>query len=127
MYRDQRPLRTEMPVGTAVLPTVDELIDTFTRARLQYEIARTAERLGDTGHHAAVRPLLARLSQHEIQRSPDLERAVCSALAKLGVMHVGPGGRFALRPRHLLAADVVDMVTEMDAAIPLRYFLVRQV
>lgn len=110
--------RTQPPVG--------ELIARFERATRPCEIAEVADQLGDAGEHCAVRPLLARLGEPVVQTQPDLADVLCTALVALDVMCSCGECNFAIRPRHLLAPDVVDVITELGPAVPMRYLIARQ-
>jgi hypothetical protein len=109
-----------------VRPAVAELISRFERATGPCEIAAIADQLGDAGEHGAVRPLLARLGEREVQTQPDLADVLCIALVALDVMCSCGTCAFAFRPRHLLAPDVVDAITELGPAVPMRYLVARQ-
>jgi hypothetical protein len=108
-------------------PTVAELITRLPRAGKPYEIAAIADQLGDARDPCAIRPLLERLGDRQVQTSPDVEDSVCRALVALGVMRSCGEFSFAMRPRHLLTLDVVDMITELGPAVPMRYLIARQV
>jgi hypothetical protein len=103
-----------------------ELVARFERAIGPCEIAAIAIQLGDTGEHCAIRPLLTRLGERAVQAQPDLADALCAALVALGVMWTCGACNFAFRPRHLLEPDVVDAITELGPAVPMRYLIARQ-
>jgi len=117
-----------MATHVAIPPVADpvaDLIAEFELATRPQRIEVLASRLGATGDGHAVRPLLARLGEPCVQTDRRVEAAVCCALASLSVMCPCGDDGYALRPRHRLAADVVQIVEDLDAAIPLRYFLAR--
>ena len=101
---------------------VDYLIALFAQATQPREIEVIADHLGDAGDRRAIRPLLARLGDCQVQEDPDVEDAVCRALMSLGVMCSSGNLSFTLRPRRALPDDVVDAIRELAATIPWRYF-----
>jgi hypothetical protein len=116
-YADVRP----------VSPPPDELLERLARATHACDIAENAALLAAVGDGRAIRPLLGRLAETQVQADRDLADVLCDALVALDVMRPCPGGTFAIRPRHLLAPGVVDAITELGPSIPLRYFIARQV
>ncbi len=109
-----------------VRPPVAELISRFERATRPCEIAAIADQLGSAGEHCAVRPLLARLGERWVQTQPDLADVICTALVALDVMCARGECNFAIRPRHVLEPDVVDTITQLGPAVPMRYLIARQ-
>ena len=101
---------------------VDYLIVFFGEATQSREIELIADHLGSAGDPRAIRPLLARLGDCQVQEDRDVEDAVCRALMSLGVMCSSGNLRFSLRPRHVLPNEVVDSIRELAASIPWRYF-----
>ena len=116
MYTEQRPMRE-----------IAGLIDRLDRAKRAFEIEAIADELGATGDHRAIRPLLGRLGDCCVQEDADVEDSVCRALVALDVMREFGNLSFALRPCHVLAPDVVEMIEELGPAIPMRYLIARQV
>ena len=108
-------------------PPVADLISRFEQATAPCEIAAIADQLGDAGEPCAVRPLLARLGERGVQTQPDLADVLCTALVALDVMCSCGECNFAIRPHHLLAADVVEVIAELGPAVPMRYLIARQV
>jgi hypothetical protein len=108
------------------LAPVAELISRFERATSPYELAQIADQLSDAGERCAIRPLLTRLGERRVQTQPDLADVFCTALVALDVMCSCSACSFAIRPRHLLAQDVVDVITELGPAVPMRYLIARQ-
>lgn len=125
-YSDVRALAADTSYVRRARPPVAELISRFERATGRCEIAAIANQLGHTGEHCAVRPLLARLGERAVQAQPELADVLCVALVALGVMCTCGERAFAFRPRHLLAPDVVDAITELGPAVPMRYLIARQ-
>jgi hypothetical protein len=111
--------------GRAPAPVVAELIALLDRTTDPREIEMVADQLGAADNPHAIRPLLMRLGDCHVQEDADVEDAVCRALVALDVMRSSGNLSFALRPRHLLAADVVEAVRELGPAIPMRYLLAR--
>ncbi len=124
-YSDVRAVADTAAVR-GVRPPVPELIARFERATAPCEIAAIADQLGDAGEPCAVRPLLARLGERCVQTQPDLADVLCTALVALDVMCPCGECNFAIRPHHLLAPDVVDAITELGPAVPMRYLIARQ-
>ena len=120
------PMTTKL-VTRPVTPAVAELIAGLARATTTYEIEAIADQLGAAGDRCAIGPLLTRLGDCQVQEDTDVEDAVCGALVALDVMRTFGNRSFALRPRHLLAPDVVEMITELGPAVPMRYLIARQV
>jgi hypothetical protein len=110
-----------------VTPSVAELLVRLPRAATAWQIAAIADQLGAAGDPCAIRPLLARLGDRRVERDTGAEDSVCGALVALGVMRMYGPCSFALRPRHLLPADVVEMITELGSTVPMRYLIARQV
>ena len=108
-------------------PEVGGLIDRFARAKRPFEVEAIADELGATGDRRAIRPLLARLGDCCVQEDADVEDSVCRALVALDVMRTFGNLSFALRPHHLLAPDVIEMIEELGPAVPMRYLIARQV
>jgi hypothetical protein len=125
MYAERHLVPTGLREGTRV--EVAELIARFERATGQWEMAAIADELGESGDHGAVRPILTRLGERNVQAQPELARTLCSALVALDVMCACGECNFALQPRHCLAPDVVDVITEMGPTFPMRYLIARQV
>ena len=105
--------------------SVDDMITRFVSSTRPVEIETLAVRLGASGNHDAVRPLLESLCDEKVQREPHVEQAVCEALVALDVMSPSGDESYALRPHHLLDADVSETVSDLDAALPLRYLIGR--
>ncbi len=101
---------------------VEYLIALLAEATQPREIELIADHLGEAGDPRAIRPLLARLGDCQVQEDPDVEDAVCRALMSLGVMCSSGNLRFSLRPRRDLPDDVVDTIRDLAATIPWRYF-----
>ena len=101
---------------------VDYLIALFAEATQPREIELIADHLGDSGDCRAIRPLLARLGDCQVQEDPDVEDAVCRALMALGVMCSSGNQRFSLRPRRVLSDDIVETVHDLAGSIPWRYY-----
>jgi hypothetical protein len=101
---------------------VDYLIALFAETTQAREIELIADHLGGAGDTRAIRPLLARLGDCQVQEDPDVEDAVCRALMALGVMQSSGNLSFSLRPRRSLPDDVVETIRELAATIPWRYF-----
>ena len=116
-----------VPPARAAAPSAAELIIRFTRATRPSDIASIAVQLADVGDDGAVGPLLRRLGDRQVQALPELADSVCGALVSLGVMCTCGECSFAFRPRHLLAPEVVEMITELGPAVPMRYLIARQV
>jgi hypothetical protein len=102
---------------------VAELLASFNQATDPREIETVADQLGAAGNPRAIRPLLMRLGDWQVQGDADVEDAVCQALVALGVMRSSGNLSFAFVPRHLLEAEVVETVRELGPAIPMRYLL----
>ncbi|HUI48065.1 MAG TPA: hypothetical protein VL119_05180 [Acidimicrobiia bacterium] len=117
MYTDERFAAN----GVAV----DDLIARFEASTRAVETERLAELLGLAGNHDAVHSLLVRLGDRRVQQDVHVEYAVCRALVALDVMCASGETAFALRPRHLLAEDVVEMIGTLDPPLPLRYLVRR--
>jgi hypothetical protein len=113
-------------LGVRESASVADLIARLARATDDDEIAATAERIGGAGEQGAVRPLLERLGDRRVQSRPDLADALCRALVALDVVCPCGSCAFAIRPRHLLAPEVVDVITELGPVVPLRYLIARQ-
>jgi hypothetical protein len=114
-----------MSTKVASRPTesiVDYLIALLAEATAPREIELIADHLGATGDQRAIRPLLARLGDCQVQEDPDLEDAVCRALMALGVMGSSGNQRFSLRPRRVLPDDVVETIHDLAGSIPWRYY-----
>jgi len=109
--------RRHLPVG--------ELISLLERSTNVCEIAWIAGDLAASGEHRAVRPLLSRLGDPAVQRQPEAAEAVCDALVALDVMCPCGECGFAVRPRHVLAPDVVATIAELGT-VPMRYLIARQ-
>ncbi len=124
MYVEQLPANVALGHEAGDLPG---LIDRFTVAQRALDLETIAGQLGASGDHRAVRPLLARLCDHEVQGEGHVEDSVCRALVALDVMRGCGTCSFAMRPRHLLAPDVVEMITELGPAVPMRYLIARGV
>jgi hypothetical protein len=101
---------------------VDYLITLFAEATQPREIEVIADHLGEAGDRRAVRALLARVGDRQVQEDPDVQDAVCRALMSLGVMCSSGHHSFSLRPRHSLPDDVVETIHDLAASIPWRYF-----
>ena len=67
--------------------------------------------------------LLEALVSDEVNGDRHLETALCRELVELGVMHAEGETTFGLRPRHVLAPEVVTMIGELVPPLPLRYFI----
>jgi hypothetical protein len=103
-------------------PTVDYLIALFTQATQPREIELLADHLGDLGDPRAIRPLIMRLGDCQVQEDPDVEDAVCRALIALGVMRSSGNLSFSLRPRNTLTDDVAETIRQLAGMIPWRYY-----
>jgi hypothetical protein len=110
-----------------VYPPTAELLKRLARATHACDIAENAAQLAAVGDVRAIRPLLGRLGEPQVQADRELADVVCDALVALDVMRPCAGGTFAIRPRHLLAPGVVDAITELGSSVPLRYFIARLV
>jgi hypothetical protein len=119
-------MTTEIEIRPAC-PAVGELVVRLARATRAREIEAIADQLGAAGDRTAIRPLLACLGDCHVQEDADVEDAVCGALVALDVMRSFGNCSFVVRPRHLLAPDVVEMITELGPAVPMRYLIARQV
>jgi hypothetical protein len=106
---------------------VAELIARLASTTGPREIEGIADQLGAAGDRNAIRPLLSCLGDCHVQEDADVEDAVCGALVALDVMRTFGNCSFALRPRRVLAPDVVEMITELGPAVPMRYLIARQV
>jgi hypothetical protein len=104
------------------LGLVDYLITVFTHATVAREIELIADHLGEAGDPRAIRPLLSRLGDCQVQEDSDVEDAVCRALVSLGVMRCSGNLSFSLRPRNDVSDDVAETIRELAALIPWRYF-----
>jgi len=86
------------------------------------DVEAAADRLAAAGDRRAIRPLLQRLGDQQVQGDVDVEDAVCSALVSLDVM-CSPGNQiFHFLPRRMLHDDTVTVIRELGMAIPWRYF-----
>jgi len=74
----------------------------------------------------AVPHLLRRLASDAVQHDAKAEEAVCRALVACGVMRSTSDGRYGFVPKHEMDRAAVDALDALDAATPLRYFLVRE-
>jgi hypothetical protein len=109
-------------VETRTGSTVEDLIERFDRATHPREIELLADLLGEARDRRAIRPLLERLSDCQVQEDRDVEDAVCQALTGLGVMCSSGNLSFSLRPKNGLPDDVVKSIRDLAGAIPWRYF-----
>jgi hypothetical protein len=96
---------------------VEELFRTTDPRRIEF----LADFLGGAIDRTAIRPLLWRLGDSIVQDDPDVEDAVCGALVALCVMFTSGNQCFALRARHELQPDVVEVLRELSEVIPVRY------
>ena len=114
-----------MTISVEIRPTesiVDYLIALFAEATQPREIEVIADHLGEAGDRRAVRALLARLGDCQVQEDPEVQDAVCRSLMSLGVMCSTGNHSFSLRPRRSLPDDVVETIHEVAGSIPWRYF-----
>ena len=102
--------------------TVEDLIERFDHATHPREIELLADLLGEARDPCAVRPLLERLSDCQVQEDRDVEDAVCQALTALGVMYSSGNLSFSLRAKNALPDDVVKTIRDLAGVIPWRYF-----
>jgi hypothetical protein len=102
----------------------DALVDALGRSREPRRLVTIAKTLGMTQDRRAVGPLLAHLSDGIVQKTDQIEQAFCRALTELGVMQQVTTGRYGFKPRHELSPGVVELLTELDEKVPLRYFIV---
>ena len=103
-------------------PTVEELVVLLAQTTEPRGVAAIADQLRAVRDPRAIRPLLMRLGDPEVQEDRDAEDAVCRALTALGVMRCSGNLSFSLRPRRDLADDVVETIRELAPTIPWRYF-----
>ena len=103
-------------------PAVEELIVLLEQTTEPRSIAAIADQLGAARDRRAIRPLLMRLGDCDVQEDRDVEDAVCRALVALEVMRCSGNLSFSLRPRPDLADDVVETIREVAETIPWRYF-----
>ena len=106
---------------------VEEAIAVFTRATDPHEVEEIADYLGEEGDARAIRPLLSRLGDPQVQGDADVEDSVCRALMALGVMCACGEHVFALRPRPALDEEVVATIRELSTEIPWQYFGTRRI
>jgi hypothetical protein len=99
-----------------------ELIGRLTEATAPKDVEVIATELAAASDPRAIRPLLHRLGECEIQADADASSAVCRALASLGVMCSRDGSTFQFLPRRRLPDEVVDVIRELGSAIPWAYF-----
>ena len=102
--------------------SVEEVIARLDGATNLREIEMIADQLRVFGDHRAITPLLCCLGDERVQDDPEVEDAVCRGLMALGVMCNSGNGRFSLRPRALLADDVIEAIGDSAGVIPWRYF-----
>ena len=103
-------------------PAVEELIVLLEQTTKPRTIEAVADQLGAARDRRAIRPLLMRLGDCDVQADRDVEDAVCRALVSLEVMRCSGNVAFRLRPRPELADDVVETIREVAETIPWRYF-----
>ena len=100
-----------------------ELISEFERTEDLLQLEVIADVLGASNDNRAITPLLRRLGCPLVERNADAEDAVCGALLRLGVMWCSSTGRYVFVPAHAMDRDTVETIRELDASIPMRYFL----
>jgi hypothetical protein len=103
------PLTTNAKSGRSG-PIVAELTDSLAQTSDPCEIEMIADLLGAAGNPYAIRRLLTRLGDRQVQEDADVDDAVCRALVALGVMSSSGNLSFAFRPRHLLEPDVAETI-----------------
>jgi hypothetical protein len=101
---------------------VEELIVLLAQTTEHRSIVAIADQLRAANDPRAIRPLLMRFGDCDVQEDRDVECAVCRALVALGVMRCSGNVAFGLRPRPDLADDVVETIRELAETIPWRYF-----
>jgi hypothetical protein len=101
---------------------VDELIRELATTNDPRRLEILAGLLGAARDPRAITPLLVCLASVVVQRNECAEEAVCAALHALAVMRRFSNGRYALLPAHDLDQKHVDLVRELGAAVPMRYF-----
>jgi hypothetical protein len=105
---------------------VPELIAELEQTRDARRLEIVADLLGAARDRRAVAPLLRRLGDPLVLENAYAEDAVCAALVALGVMRAYGASRYGLLPRHELDRDTATALAELDAGVPLRYFLTRR-
>jgi hypothetical protein len=103
----------------AVECLIRELSETIDPWRLE----AIADALDAEHDRRAIAPLLRRLGSRVVQRNERVEDAFCAALAGLGVMRTTRAGRYVFAPQHQLEPDVIEMLSDLGSATPLRYFV----
>jgi hypothetical protein len=103
--------------------TVAQLIAEFREATSSEVMEQLADELAATGDRQVIAPLIYRLCDIQVREDPDVEDAVCGALARFGVMRQLGNLNYRFEDTSKLDSDVIGLLQEYKPYIPRKYSL----